>query len=538
MNKMLRKMVKIFESVGQSPSERRDHEQFSGFQRGCDNSSTEFSQVVFVGSSDLFDKAMCSKPFEHARDLTGRFSDHMFFESLAGEAADVEFATANRMKQIEVVSVKEIKASIAAAIISDGPGDLFDVFLGRTGIVNGGDEIDIASVCGTHQFSKHIQAVDAFLQRRKLNFAGAVAMFHPAVVFEEGNVIDRCFDTQHEAVLIVHLYCHRPHVMFNACSLHAGVEVIAHLILIITVQFSSQKGGDIVGLDGMYGRSDQFIVDGSKIVLTLENNVGGVFDLHNAPMIAILELPDGRTVTASVGIEYSVNASDIDDVGQLLRFLKVFDAHKTVVEHSRIDAFAGQLSRQLVVAVEIELETKRRPRRHSEITQAKLGINEIEVVMQAFAAVVFEECFVCCLVMPGLIARTGLHGREYMHKAGMRTALNDDVLYTLLLAKVLLADEVDGKAILCGNGFGILPYLFSQRQCPLGIVENTDAVECQKPRHSLSIAYARNRAGQNNTVKTGNNALDFITMSLNEIWHARSFQHTYVLQVSKKCRAA
>ena len=84
MNKMLREMVKIFGSVGQSPSERRDHEQFSGFQRGCDNSSTEFSHVVFVVSSDLFDKAMCSKPFEHARDLTGRFSDHMVFESLAG----------------------------------------------------------------------------------------------------------------------------------------------------------------------------------------------------------------------------------------------------------------------------------------------------------------------------------------------------------------------------------------------------------------------------------------------------------------------
>lgn len=531
-------MVKIFGSVSQSSSERRDHEQFSGFQGCCDNSSTEFSQVVFVGSSDLFDKAVRSKPFEHARDLTGRFSDHMVFESFAGESADVEFTPANRMKQIEVVSVKEIKAAIAAAIISDGSGDLFDVFLGRTGIVNGGDEIDIAAVCGTHQFSKHSQTVDTFLQRRKLHFAGAVAMFHPAVVFEKGNIVDRCFDTQHEAVLIVHFYCDRPHVMFNACSLYAGVEVIAHLILIITVQFSSQKGGDIVGLDGMYGRSDQFIVDGSKIVLTLENNVGGVFDLHNTPMIAILELLYNGTVTASVGIEYSVNASDIDVVGQFLRCLKVFDAHKTVVEHSRIDAFACQLSRQLVVAVEIELETKRRPRRHSEITQAKLGINEIEVVMQALSAVVFEECFVGCLVMPGLIARTGLHGREYMHKAGMRTALNDDVLYALFLAKVLFADEVDNKVVLCGNRFGIFAYLFSQRQCPLGIVENTDAVECQKPCHSLSIAYAWNRTGQNNTVKTGNNALDFITMSFNEIYHARSFQHTYVLQVSKKCRAA
>ena len=519
-------MVKIFGSMSQSASERRDHEQFSGFQRGCDDSSAEFSQVVFVGSSDPLDKTMRSKPFKHARDLTGRLSDHMPFESLAGEAADVEFTPADRMKQVEVISVEEIEATIAAAIISDGFGNLFDVFAGRPGIVNGGDEIDIAAVCGTHQSRKHSQAVNAFLQRRKLHFAGAVAMFHPAAVFEKGNVVDRRFDTQHEAVLIVHFYFHRPHVMFYACSLYAGVEVIAHLILIITVQFSSQKGGDIVGLDGMYGRSDQFIVDESKIVLTLENNVGGVFGLHNAPMIAILELLDGRTVTASVGIEYSVNASDIDVVGQLLRCLKVFDAHKTVVEHGRVDAFAGQLSRQLVVAVEIKLETKRRPRRYSEITQAKLGINEIEVVMQAFAAVVFEECFVGFLVMPGLIARTGLHGREYMHKAGMRTALNDEVLYALFLAKVLLADEVDDKVVLCGNRFGIFPYLFSQRQCPLGIVENTDAVECQKPRHSLSIAYTWNGAGQNNTVNTGNNSLDLITMSFNEICHARSFQHT------------
>jgi len=531
-------MVKILGSVSQSSAERRDHEQFSGFQRGRDNSSTELRQIVFVGATDLFDKAVRSKPFEHARDLTGRFSDHMLFESLAGEAADVEFAPADRMKQIEVISVEEIKAAIAAAIISDGPGHLFDVFVGRTGIVHGRDEIDIAAVCGPHQFGKHIQAVDAFLQRRQLHFAGAVTMFHPAVVFEKANVVDRCFDTQHETVLIVHFYGHRPHVMFNACSLYAGVEVIAQLTLIITVQFPSQKGGDIVGLDGMHGRSDQFIVDGSKVGLTLENNVGSVFDLHHAPMIAILERLDGGTVTASVGIEYSVNASDIDVVGQLLRFLNVFDAHKTVVEHSRIDAFAGQLSRQLVVAVEIELETKWRPRRHSEIAQAKLGINEIEVVMQAFAAVVFEECFVGGLVMPGLIARTGLHGREYMHKAGMRTALNHEVLYALFLAKVLLADEVDDKAILCRNRFGILPYLFSQRPCPLGIVENTDAVACQKPRHSLRIAYAWNRAGQNNTIKTGNNALNFITMSFNETCHARSFQHTDVLKVSERCRAA
>ena len=125
----------------------------------------------------------------------------------------------------------------------------------------------------------------------------------------------------------------------------------------------------------------------------------------------------------------------------------------------------------------------------------------------------------------------------YKENRGM-VPFPDLLSYALLLAEVLFADEVDGKAVLRGNRFSILPYLFSQRQCPLGIVENTDAVECQKPRHSLSIAYTGNGAGQNNTVKTGSNTFDFITMSFNEIWHARSFQYNYVRQLSEKRRAA
>jgi hypothetical protein len=129
------------------------------------------------------------------------------------------------------------------------------------------------------------------------------------------------------------------------------------------METSAKKGSDIVGFDSMYGRSDQFLVDGSNIALTLENNVSGVFGLHNAPMVAILEILDDGTVETSIGIEYSVNAFDIDVISQFLRFVKAFDAHKTVVEHSRIDAFIGQLGSQFVMAVEIELEAKRRASR-------------------------------------------------------------------------------------------------------------------------------------------------------------------------------
>ena len=178
-------MVKIFGSVSPYPSERRDHEQFSGFQSGRDNSLAKFGQIVFICSSDFFDKAVHMKPFEHARYLMGGFAGKVFSDSAVAQAADVEFAPCNSVEQIQIIAVKKVEAAIAAAIVADGARNLFDVFLGRARIINGGDEIDIAAVGSAHQFGKHIQTVDAFLQRRKLHLADAVAMFHPAVVFEK-----------------------------------------------------------------------------------------------------------------------------------------------------------------------------------------------------------------------------------------------------------------------------------------------------------------------------------------------------------------
>lgn len=531
-------MVKIFESVSQYSSERRDYEQFSGLEGDRNNSLAEFGQVVFVCSPDFFDKAMCTKPFEHTRYLRSRFTDQIFLESIVCQAADVEFASHNGLEQIEILSVKEIEAAVTAAVFAGGLSDFLDVFLSRAWIVNRGDKVDIAAICGPHQFDEHIQAVDVFLQRRKLYFAGAVPMFHPAVVFKKGNVIDSRFDTQHQAVFIVHFDRHRPHVVFNACSLDAGAEVVAHLVLVIGMQIPSEKGSNVVGLDGMDGRPDQFIIDGRKIALSVENNVRGIFGLHDAPVVAVLKMADHRTIQMGISIQYPVNPFYVEVVGPFLRLVKVVDVDKTIVEQGRCNALIGQLSRQLVMAVEIELETKRRPGRHAQITEAQVGVDEIKVVVQAFAAVAFEERFAGLFVVPGLIAGTRFHGREDMDKTGLRAALSDNLLDALLLAKILFANEVDGKAVLTGNLFGVFPEVLPERHRPLGIVEYADVALPQKQCHSVGITNAGNRTRQYDAVKTRNNAFNFTPMSLNEIRHAQSFPYNLVGLLSEKCRAA
>ncbi len=156
MNKILRKMVKIFESVSQYSSERRDYEQFSGLEGGRNNSLAEFGQVVFVCSPYFFDKAMRTKAFDHTSYLMSRFADKMFSESVVRHAADVEFASHNGLEQIEIVSIKQIEAAATAAVFAGGLRDFLNVFLRSAWVVNRGDKVDIAAICGPHQLGEHM----------------------------------------------------------------------------------------------------------------------------------------------------------------------------------------------------------------------------------------------------------------------------------------------------------------------------------------------------------------------------------------------
>src|SRR3954469_22342250 len=49
------------------------------------------------------------------------------------------------------------------------------------------------------------QAVDRFFHRCQLPGRGAGAVFHPSVVLEERHIVGGGLDTQHDAVLVIHL---------------------------------------------------------------------------------------------------------------------------------------------------------------------------------------------------------------------------------------------------------------------------------------------------------------------------------------------
>ena len=141
--------------------------------------------------------------------------------------------------------------------------------------------------------------------------------------------------------------------------------------------------------------------------------------------------------------------------------------------------------------------------RHAQIDQAQLGVHEVEVVMEAFAGIRPQEGAVRLLVVPGLVAVAGFHCRDDMDQAGMVAAggkhLGDDVL----LAEVVLGNVFDDNATSIRQLGGALAHSIPKRFGKSRIVEDPDLSRRKKSRHSLGIAGARQRAGDDDPVVAG-----------------------------------
>ncbi len=163
-------------------------------------------------------------------------------------------------------------------------------------------------------------------------------------------------------------------------------------------------------------------------------------------MVGLSEDVEHRTALLGTAVEDAMQVIGREVIGKGLCALPVVDVQEGVVGKGKTDPGGGELAGQPAMAVAIELQAERTPSRHPQIDQAQLGIDEVEVVMQAFAGIRPQEGAMRLLVVPGLVAVAGFHRRDDMHQAGMVAAngkhLGDDVL----LADVVLGKVFDGNA--------------------------------------------------------------------------------------------
>jgi hypothetical protein len=179
----------------------------------------------------------------------------------------------------------------------------------------------------------------------------------------------------------------------DAGALDAGVEVVAHFALIARIELPAQEGGDVLGTDEVNGAADQVIVKGSQVVATLEDDVGGVLDLHDAPVIAGRERGGRRAELANEVVELAVQRGGFQPDRDPLGEREVIDADEGVVHELIANPEPLQARGQPVVAVEAEVEAERSPGGYAQVAQAQVRVDEVEVVVEAFAAVSRRNVF-------------------------------------------------------------------------------------------------------------------------------------------------
>ena len=350
----------------------------------------------------------------------------------------------------------------------------------------------------------------------------AVALFHVTVVFEEGDVVGGALDAGDTGELIVELDTGRSHVMADARVLDAGGEIVAELALVSPGEIASEKGCNMLGLDDVHGGAHDRLVERLELGLAAKDYVGGVLDLHEAPVVAGAETAQHRTEPLRPGSEVLMERLCAELVGECLRREGIGDGNEGVIGHLEGDIGLQQLARQPGVAVEVDLQPERGLGRNAHVAQTELLVDEVELEMQALAGGGLEKRAMGGLVVPRLIRRAGLHGREDVDQTGVVSAFGEDLFDPRFLAERLeLADELDLQPRLGGEPLGILAQLFAQRRGPLGIVEDTDLVITEKAAHRFGMADIGQRAGDNDPVEAREDAADVVFVVLDKRIHHR-----------------
>ena len=250
--------------------------------------------------------------------------------------------------------------------------------------------------------------------------------------------------------------------MLNPNSLGAVLEVRHNLG---SANFASQKAHDIGTGEVDHGVPNQTAIDGSQRRGALEDDVGGPFVLVDRPVVSQWEcfeyLAVDRIKHANEPIEYRRPGRAQLLIHQFLRFWKVLDPGKTVVQAEVFNAGFIHLPRQPFAPVEADLDVEGEPGLNAGVHPAELRIDEIVVKIQAPPRPQFDVQFFRFGVALHLKAHTGLDARKNSDQAAGDTVLGRDLLGSSFLISPAGVQIDDGPLLSMGRLAGSCPELLT-----------------------------------------------------------------------------
>jgi hypothetical protein len=252
------------------------------------------------------------------------------------------------------------------------------------------------------------------------------------------------------------------------------LKTVTHFVFELQAELPPEESGNVVRLHGMNRRARQVLIDRLQIRLPAEDDVGGVLTLVHTPVVSGGEVPIDRAAAPGELVEPGMDSFGFPSVGDALSPLPVRNVAERIVGHSIVDAQLAQLACQPVMPVEADLQPARQPRRHSYMAEAQFLVHEIKVVMQTLAVIGNQKRLAGLLVVPWLVCRARLHGRENADQPRLFASFREDLFHPVFLTEVPFANELDFDAGLRRQPFRVLTNPVPERLGELRIVKYPD----------------------------------------------------------------
>ena len=203
----------------------------------------------------------------------------------------------------------------------------------------------------------------------------------------------------------------------------------------------------------------------------------------------------------------------IDPVRKFPGSINIRDFQKGVIVHAIANVLLCKFMGEKVMPIHIKLETEGCPGGDTQIAQPQFLVNEIKVIMKAFALVKLEGCPASGLIMPWPIGITLFHGGKNMDQPLGPAGLLDDLLDTVILTEsTKLADKFNFNAVLIRDTLRVLPDLFCKRLGETCKIENTDVVGFHIGCHAIRMAPSGNIPLDDHAVIAGDDTINLVSV--------------------------
>jgi hypothetical protein len=303
------------------------------------------------------------------------------------ESTDEVFTSKDCAEQHAVFNAEGIEAAMAGCAQAGGSADSRTLGVGIRGILDRGEGVKITPVCAERDLSIPMKKPHALGKGSPGFDASSIAFADETTDTEDGGMVDDGLDAKDRAELVIHLDPVSLDAMFDPDPPATDTAFIENLPLEEPVKLTTEESQDVLGGEAQRAVFHQFRIQAVEGFGGIENDIGSQFALIGNPVIG--ELPE-KVLEEGIGTPgkpiKNLHPVAFDEaVSKTLGSVEVIDGKERVFGTCVSDTVTVHLPGEYLVTVDADLDEKWEPCLQADVKPSELGIDEVEVQMEATA---------------------------------------------------------------------------------------------------------------------------------------------------------